>query len=484
MNGSVCQPKVFISYSWTTVQHEKWVLDLAERLSSDGVSVVLDKWDLREGQDKHVFMEQMVQDSAITKVLVVCDIGYQRKADDRKGGVGTETQIISKEVYENTDQEKFIPIVRDYDDRGNPCIPHFMASRIYIDLSSDAVFEENYQKLVRNLYGKPLLRRPPVGSAPAYIKNDQQVFSTTAAKLRPIKDALLNDRPSLGGLISDFLEAVIDSLEQYRISADSSPTFDDKVLESIDKMLPLRDDVLEFMSVLFKYKSTVDLDRLHEFLEKLLGLCYRPEYVSSWSDTDYDNYTFFSYELMLSFIALLLKLTKVSEAAYFINNQYFYRNSLTELKYSDVTAFNQYVRSLNETRNARLGLRRVSLTADLIKSRATNPTVGFADILQADLVLYYTNELLRERWGWYPHTSIYAPHAAEVRIFARMLSRKHFDKVKILFGVSSVEELKVLIADYLERRTNDPMRYRTGSINYSIRPLERVLDPQVIGSLP
>jgi len=71
-------------------------------------------------------MEQMVHDDSIAKVLVICDRGYQAKADDRKGGVGTETQLISKEVYENTGQEKFIPIVREYDQDGKPCMPHFM----------------------------------------------------------------------------------------------------------------------------------------------------------------------------------------------------------------------------------------------------------------------------------------------------------------------------------------------------------------------
>src|ERR1035437_1053213 len=160
MEGSSSQPKVFISYSWTTPQHEQWVLDLAERLSGDGIVVTLDKWDLKEGQDKHVFMEQMVHDENIAKVLVICDLGYQTKADDRKGGVGTETQLISKEVYESTGQEKFIPIVREYDSSKNPCMPHYMASRIYIDLSSDEKFEENYQRLIRNLYDKPLLKRP------------------------------------------------------------------------------------------------------------------------------------------------------------------------------------------------------------------------------------------------------------------------------------------------------------------------------------
>lgn len=68
MKGRTKQPKVFISYSWSSPQHEQWALDLAERLSGDGVVVVLDKWDLKEGQDEHVFMEQMVNDADITSV--------------------------------------------------------------------------------------------------------------------------------------------------------------------------------------------------------------------------------------------------------------------------------------------------------------------------------------------------------------------------------------------------------------------------------
>lgn len=59
-------PKVFISYSWTK---SDLVLQVANRLMSHGVEVVLDKWDLKEGQDKYVFMEQCVNNSDITKVF-------------------------------------------------------------------------------------------------------------------------------------------------------------------------------------------------------------------------------------------------------------------------------------------------------------------------------------------------------------------------------------------------------------------------------
>ena len=46
-------PKIFISYAWGSGD---LVLGLAQRLVSHGVDVVLDKWELKEGQDKYAFM--------------------------------------------------------------------------------------------------------------------------------------------------------------------------------------------------------------------------------------------------------------------------------------------------------------------------------------------------------------------------------------------------------------------------------------------
>ena len=58
-------PKIFISYSWSS----DWlVVPLAERLVSHGIDVVLDKWDLKEGQDKYAFMETI---NLFTNCLIV-----------------------------------------------------------------------------------------------------------------------------------------------------------------------------------------------------------------------------------------------------------------------------------------------------------------------------------------------------------------------------------------------------------------------------
>ncbi|MDO7197041.1 hypothetical protein Q5M45_06370 [Acinetobacter pittii] len=35
--------KIFISYSWSSPEHEEWVLELAESLIKDGIYIALDK---------------------------------------------------------------------------------------------------------------------------------------------------------------------------------------------------------------------------------------------------------------------------------------------------------------------------------------------------------------------------------------------------------------------------------------------------------
>lgn len=85
MTATTEHPKAFISYSWTSPEHEQFVLELGTALRSHGVDAILDKWDLKPGQDKYVFMESMVVDAEVGRVLVICDRKYQDKANAREG---------------------------------------------------------------------------------------------------------------------------------------------------------------------------------------------------------------------------------------------------------------------------------------------------------------------------------------------------------------------------------------------------------------
>lgn len=155
MTEQTSSPRVFISYSHTSLEHVKWVLGFAESLREDGVYVVIDKSHLREGDDVQAFMERMVSDQSISRVIIISDKGYAKKADDRRGGVGTEAQIISPELYSRTEQRKFIPIVTTADaETGRAHLPVFLRHRYFIDLSSDQKFRVGYQRLLDIVFGR------------------------------------------------------------------------------------------------------------------------------------------------------------------------------------------------------------------------------------------------------------------------------------------------------------------------------------------
>ncbi|WP_197030673.1 toll/interleukin-1 receptor domain-containing protein [Halomonas sp. BC04] len=180
-------PTVFISYSWSCEDHESWVLELAESLLRDGVDVKLDKWDLKEGHDLNHFMESMVRDPSITKVIIVFDKKYVDRANDKKGGVGTETQIISNEVYGSVDQNKFVGVVRERDEEGEAFVPIYYRGRKYIDLSDDSSYHAQYEILLRWVYNQPLYDKPKLGVKPAFLDDSSnRIDAATASAYRAL----------------------------------------------------------------------------------------------------------------------------------------------------------------------------------------------------------------------------------------------------------------------------------------------------------
>lgn len=179
--------KAFISYSWTSSEHFEWVLCLAEMLNSSGVDVLLDRWSLRPGHDSIRFMESMVTDPSVTKVIVVSDKTYAEKADNRKGGVGAETQIISPEVYEKTDQNKFVALVTERDVNGKAYLPTYLRSRIYLDMTEEK-FSANFEELLRWIFDKPSHVKPPLGKVPAFLNESQPSTAIAGQTPTPAKN--------------------------------------------------------------------------------------------------------------------------------------------------------------------------------------------------------------------------------------------------------------------------------------------------------
>jgi hypothetical protein len=161
-------PKVFLSYSQTSTDHMIWVKNLVKNLQAEGIIVIYDQYDLLPGQNKHFFMQRIITDQSISKVLIICTADYKYKADNFYKGVGDETKIIQQEIEnDNGNQNKFIPILTEDKDL---CLPNYLkdsegknTNLISIKLLANTLkyddeyeYHMNYTKLVSAIINKDL----------------------------------------------------------------------------------------------------------------------------------------------------------------------------------------------------------------------------------------------------------------------------------------------------------------------------------------
>lgn len=436
-------PKVFISYSWTNKDHEQWVLDLAERLMHDGVNVVLDKWDLKEGQDTFAFMESMVRsDEKIDKVLIICDRGYKAKSNSRLGGVGTEAQIITPEIYSDVQQEKFIPIISERDELGNDFVPTYIATRKYVDLSSEN-FEENYDQLIRNIYRVPSFKKPALGLPPAYLfEEDVNHFKTTAV-LKHMESIRYKYPDRLRGLWTQFSEAFIESLDQLNIKERvENEEVEVTIKNMIDKSLSLKNDYVKAIEILCGTQQISEEDII-EFFEEIYPFTKDQQDSLSYAD-GFDQFKFLVSELFLYTITILIKSKNYLYISKLLHSEYYVRLKYKAQPAIRFTEFYFYVSSLIQY-NRKLGLNRISVQADLLIERASKKYA--TDLIDTDLFLYYVSKLdktIKEtstKPYWFPVTYIYFDNLNVIKILNKLKSRSHFENIKVVFNIQTPKEI-------------------------------------------
>jgi hypothetical protein len=476
----IITPRIFISYSWTTPNHESWVINLAERLVADGVDVSIDKWDLKEGQDKFDFMETMVKSSEIEKVLIILDKKYTEKADVRSGGVGAETQIISPKIYENVSQEKFIPIVSERSEEGNPFIPTYLNGRIYIDLSEQQLFEENYERLLRNIFKTPIYNKPKLGKAPDYLFEDTPMNHKTSSIIRSF-DNQIEKNPSRGNsILRQFLDEFYENLKAYEISFSSreATVYGKEICDNINAYTPLRNDFILFFDKLIKSEVKFDIEIIIRFLERLPLLTSPQDNRTSNYAYDYENFKFFIHELFLYLIAVGVKNESYQFIEELLLSSYFLQEKYANRKEPEMfTSFYHHIQVIDNYYNQAYSSKFHSPMADLIIKRIPENFTK-TNLINADLICHYIAEL--NNVFWLPITYIYRERG-RFEIFDRLISLRHFEKVKILFGVSTVKELKDKLSIIQKNdRNSQPLRY--SSAYDSIAPIYKAIEVEKIAT--
>ena len=438
------QPKVFISYSWTVADQ---VLEFAEQLRNPGgVDVILDKWELKEGQDKYAFMEKAVNDPEVTRVLIICDKSYVEKANAREGGVGDETVIISAEVYGAIGQEKFIPIVFEHDENGEPLLPTYIKTRIYIDLADDEQYGANYEKLLRNLHGKPEYKKPPLSAPPEWL-NDENI------SLSPIRSIVKEVKSYKGGnqVRMDFLVRRAKDEFSAALLAMSLPlnkeVASELVLQHIDSTKPLRDYFLDFAEALIQHDMLAG-EILSDIFEALYNdTTATPKNLHSHYPANLEVGYFFVWEALICVTALLLHYERYKDLNAILTRTYFLdatngtqAASLFSSFYSESKLIECKCKPESDTKNL------YTLAGEIVVKRVKKPIITEKSVAEADLVLYQMACALGTGgWVWFPKLYCYRNRYSTQTIWSKMLSKRHCEKLYPLFGVTSIEGLKELV---------------------------------------
>jgi hypothetical protein len=204
-------PKLFISYSHDSQEHQDRVRGLADRLRTDGIEARIDQYAPAPAEGWPMWMDGQIQSAEF--VLLVCTETYLRRVERReepgKGrGVLWEAKLIYNALYlEDRDVQSFIPVL--FSDAQVSWIPRPLIGLTHYRVDTEA----GYDDLYRHLTNQPRYEVPAVGkwkSLPTIIP--QSYPASLAAKPSPTQPTSLEERyrQQLIKEVLDWIEGVQD----------------------------------------------------------------------------------------------------------------------------------------------------------------------------------------------------------------------------------------------------------------------------------
>ncbi len=434
MKKQIDNPKVFISYAWSSKDYQNRVLAFANSLMSDGIDVILDKWSLQEGNNTFAFMEKSVTDDSVTNVLILLDPVYEQKANNHEGGVGTETQIISPEIYTKTDQTKFLPIVFEKHPDGKIPKPAFLSGTYHFDLSDEDTFDEEYMRLIRSLYGVETYRKPELGVKPKWVDlSENSIEYKQLSRYQYIKKASnQNDREI-------YFKTAIKELIQRLVAFDFKQNESLKMYEEIS---PLRADLLSLLKLIPYVQNCVETVS-DAFEEGHMHLSPDNSLASITKKT-------LIHELFIYLVIICYKGDLFAELGQLLNRSYY-----TGTYGHEMTTFCLFYcnnQMLDQSVNKRDGKHYLSGTANYWMETIDIDICSKYEFVFADLICYNASIFLHNNysdWYWFPITYVYMTNEYEslIKKFAMQLqSKAKATKAALIFGFDDCESFKRGIA--------------------------------------
>ncbi|MFH6960643.1 toll/interleukin-1 receptor domain-containing protein [Flavobacterium aquidurense] len=171
---------VFISYSWDSMEHQEWVLQLSEIIESNGGSAIVDQ-NQKFGTHLRIFMERFIK--AADVVLIIMTPPYKDKAQNLKNGVGYEYNIITKDLFATIGtNEKYIGVLRNGDH--SLSVPDFIEDFKYVDLRQGVEYEKNLKKLIAQILKIPMKQPDENKSNSKIMENDYKELDNLTNEIK------------------------------------------------------------------------------------------------------------------------------------------------------------------------------------------------------------------------------------------------------------------------------------------------------------
>lgn len=446
MNTSIEKPKVFISYSWAGEEYEQQIYKLCKALKENGIEVIYDKWSLKPGNDLNYFMENIITDKELTNVLILLDPSYAKKANNRSGGVGKETQIISEEVYNKVGQTKFIPVIMKKNSDGKIDKPVYLNSILHIDLSNEDEYDDNLKDLIRILFGRDLYEEPPLGTPPVWLDEKNEVIKSKE-KYSDLKKKISNSLKDY--LIQDYINEIVDDVSKFNdgeaINHFNSSICGKHYLDTV----PIRDNFLKLL------KMSIYVEDGHKYMVEAIEKIYNTHNM----DFRKDIFHLLCYELLIYLTAFYLKYNRFSEVSYLLHHKYFLNYNYSQKnipssfiglrEYSDY--FDDYIKQ-RDNKNYYSGTAHYFYTS-------TNTLICDTDtFIYADEFLFNASIFMGkiDQWSfWFPIMYCYDRYGTNIKRLAMKLKTKEYlDKFALCLGFTSTNDFKNKYEEIKQQSSN------------------------------
>lgn len=437
MKNEIDNPKVFISYAWSTDEYKIKVNAFATDLMNDGIDVVLDQWSLKEGNNTFAFMEQSVTDSTITNVLILLDPVYESKANGRNGGVGTETQIISPEIYNKVKQEKFLPVIFERGENGEIPKPQYLKGMLHFDLSQEEKYDVEYKRLVKRLYGIEIVAKPEIGKKPSWLEEKSIIPSKIRIKYDWLKKQSTDNIKK--SEFKKYLDDIKDKIINYKVDRFGGEMSSEKYIVLYDETKVFRDEFL----CLLRYSNYVP--EAYKIVAAILEeVCVG---IKDKNGCEGEVTKTLLHEIFIYTIAFYLKNKDCDAVSYILSKTYFVdRYGYEAQSFNVFYNNNEYLnRAVSQKDNKKYLSGTVNYWVNNINMEVCNKNeFVFADIFCYNAAIFVEN--YTDGWFWFPITYIYSSmdygNSYFMRFSIRLKSKEHLEDAAKMLGFTDIMSFK------------------------------------------